>query len=80
MIIHKKGKGADAPCGEHIMRKKLFLSFVILSCALACALTLSACSDVDIDIDGSGIYTYDASAGYVKAEAAKLIPSARPRS
>lgn len=52
------------------MRKKLFRFCIVLSCALACALTLSACSDVDIDIDGNGVYSYDDSAGYVKAEAA----------
>ena len=52
------------------MRKKLFHFCIFLSCALACALTLSACSDVDIDIDGNGVYSYDDSAGYVKAEAA----------
>lgn len=51
------------------MRKKLFHFCIVLSCALACALTLSACSDVDIDIDGNGVYSYDDSAGYVKAEA-----------
>lgn len=50
------------------MRKKLFLSFVILSCALACALTLSGCSDGNISVDAFGVYKYDDSGSYLKAD------------
>lgn len=50
------------------MRKKLFLSFVILSCALACALTLSGCSDGNISVDAFGVYRYDDSGSYLKAD------------